>query len=128
MLVRLAQAAIDAQGLPAGKVLGLGAVPTPPPSRIRFFWDFHGPEAEATARHFATHLAEFFARNELALAARVEVLGAGRVSVFSDMPDVPAIVLQQMGHEAADDATPTVAARVGEALRPQRIEPLIPSA
>lgn len=98
----------------------------PPPSRVRFFWDFHGPEAEATARHFATHLGEFFERNDLSLEAGVEARQGGTVSVYSDMPDVPAVILQQLGHEAADDTAPTVAARVGEALRPQRIEPLSP--
>lgn len=29
---------------------------------ITFFWDFHGPRAEGTARHFLRHLDEFLLR------------------------------------------------------------------
>ena len=33
---------------------------------VSFFWDFHGPRAEGTARHFARHLGELFAREAIA--------------------------------------------------------------
>lgn len=34
-----------------------------------YFWDFYGPDAEGTARHFLVHLGEYAARNALELDA-----------------------------------------------------------
>lgn len=33
----------------------------------KYLWDFFGPHAERTARHFEQHLLEFLSKNELAV-------------------------------------------------------------
>jgi hypothetical protein len=35
----------------------------------KYLWDFFGPYAERTARHFEQHLLEFLSKNELAVEA-----------------------------------------------------------
>lgn len=35
------------------------------PRQARLWWDFFGPRAEGTARHFESHLAEFLERERI---------------------------------------------------------------
>jgi hypothetical protein len=40
--------------------------PDPPgPGEVKLFWDFFGPRAEGTARHFRSHLEEFLERESV---------------------------------------------------------------
>jgi len=71
---------------------------------VRLFWDFYGPRAEGTARHFEKHLREFFTREGLPLeASGAEEAAASHWYAYCDV----------------DDAT---ADPVRRALRPQREE------
>jgi hypothetical protein len=71
-------------------------------AEVTYFWDFFGPRAEGTARHFQRHLDEFLAREAVAGC----VTGADE---------------QAAGHWAAWCRTPPTAAEpVRRALRPRR--------
>jgi hypothetical protein len=35
----------------------------PEARKLKLIWDFHGPDAERTARHHATHLEEYLLKN-----------------------------------------------------------------
>lgn len=75
-----------------------------------FYWDFHGPRAEGTARHFRTHLDEFLARERIGgCETGVEGLAAGHWAAWC-----------RAGQEACEP--------VSRALRPRRIldEPDVP--
>lgn len=67
-----------------------------------FFWDFWGPEAERTARHFEHHLLEFLARHDISGAETGVQVEDGHASAFCRPP------------ESAREA-------VGRALRPRRV-------
>lgn len=67
-----------------------------------FYWDFHGPRAEGTARHFRTHLDEFLARERIVgCETGVEELGAAHWAAWC-----------RAGQEACEP--------VSRALRPRR--------
>ncbi len=52
-----------------------------------FFWDFFGPRAEGTARHFQRHLEELFARERVeGCATAVEAPRAGQWTVSCRTP------------------------------------------
>ncbi|MEM6791079.1 MAG: hypothetical protein AAF715_26410 [Myxococcota bacterium] len=76
----------------------------------RLFWDFVGPRAEGTARHFERHLREFFVRERLDLAAS----GVDEVAKYKWF--------------AYCDVDEAVVAAVTKALRPQRQAPSSPAA
>lgn len=91
---------------------------------VRFFWDFHGPHAEKTARHFLEHLREFLSKHDLKLECGCASDAEAHWFAYYDPPDVPQ-ALQPHG------ATPkqgeeTIADQVGRALRPQRVEAQVP--
>jgi hypothetical protein len=72
---------------------------------ITFAWDFFGPRAEGTARHFQRHLEEFLARESVdGCATAVEAPRAGQWTVTCRTP------------EGATDT-------VRRALRPRREQP-----
>ena len=73
-----------------------------------YVWDFHGPHAEGTARHFLEHLGTFC--RQLAL----EGCEAGLES-------------QGPGHHAVWCRTPAAAAAAIQRLRPRRSRPAEPS-
>lgn len=53
-----------------------------------YYWDFHGPDAEGTARHFLAHLGEFIARNGLAgTESGLESSRAGHFATWCKAPD-----------------------------------------
>ncbi len=87
--------------------------------KIRFLWDFYGPGAEKTARHFEQHLKDFFKNNELALPTDVQRLEENHWCASCDPPDVPAAMLEPQP-TTSDEAS--IADKVGRALRPQRVE------
>jgi hypothetical protein len=67
-----------------------------------FFWDFFGPRAEGTARHFQRHLEEFLAREAVAgCSTAVEAPRPGQWTVSCIAP-------------------PAAAEPVRRALRPRR--------
>ena len=69
-----------------------------------YYWDFFGPRAEGTAKHFVRHLNEFFEKNGI-VGCEVDTASAGQ------------------GHVAARCRAPLEAEDVIErALRPQRME------
>lgn len=71
-------------------------------SERRYFWDFFGPNAEGTARHFKEHLDGFLAREGIADATT-------------------GVVSEQPGHWAAYcDAPSAHEASIAQALRPRR--------
>lgn len=62
--------------------------------RMQVLWDFHGPQAEATAEHFLHHLRERLATEAWpAHATGTESAGPGHCAAFAivDAPLVPAI-------------------------------------
>ena len=62
---------------------------------VSFFWDFHGPRAEGTARHFARHLEELFARESIAgCATAVEEAARNHWVVRCDAPAARAEALR----------------------------------
>lgn len=87
---------------------------------VRFFWDFYGPNAEKTARHFVEHLGEFLAKHGLTLSSGC-ASGDDESHWFAycDPPDVPQGLLPpSSGAPGAE----SVADQIGRALRPQRVE------
>ena len=63
---------------------------------VTFFWDFHGPRAEGTARHFGQHLGERFAREAIAgCATAVEEAGRNHWVVRCDVPPLHAEALRR---------------------------------
>lgn len=53
-----------------------------------WYWDFAGPTAEGTARHFRVHLDEFLAREGLGgCETGVESQGPGHAAAFCRAPD-----------------------------------------
>ncbi|MDC0720058.1 hypothetical protein [Nannocystis bainbridge] len=53
-----------------------------------FYWDYYGPDAEGTARHFLVHLGEYIVRNGLPECERgVESSRAGHGAVWCKTPD-----------------------------------------
>lgn len=85
--------------------------------RIRLLWDFRGPDAEGTARHFLTHLLTFLSRNELSLKCEVMKNALGGWSVACEAPDLPAFLA-----ETSKQPKLSVADQLGAALKPQRFE------
>jgi hypothetical protein len=76
--------------------------------RKRYFWDFFGPNAQGTARHFREHLSQFLERHAIE-GCKLELVSAGP------------------GHHAAACVAPSEAAELIEgALRPRRSEPIDP--
>ena len=61
---------------------------------ITFFWDFFGPRAEGTARHFLRHLEEFLQREAVSdCVAEVAAVKAGHWAVSCRTPlDTAAVV------------------------------------
>jgi hypothetical protein len=52
-----------------------------------FYWDFYGPRAEGTARHFVKHLDEFLHRERVdGCASGVEQLGAAHWAAWCRTP------------------------------------------
>jgi hypothetical protein len=98
--------------------------------KIRFLWDFFGPRAEGTAKHFEKHLLQFLAANSLTLPTGVLQESENHVVVFCDPPDVPGALQQEApSHEAeaSTNSEPTkeaIADQIGRALRPNRVEPV----
>ena len=73
-------------------------------ARQRYLWDFFGPNALGTARHFREHLLQFLERHAL-VGCEVELVSAGP------------------GHHAVGCVAPGEAAELIEgALRPKRRE------
>jgi hypothetical protein len=59
-----------------------------------FYWDFFGPRAEGTARHFQKHMDEFLARQAVAgCVTGVDTLRDGHWAAWCRTPDeaVPTI-------------------------------------
>lgn len=53
-----------------------------------YFWDYYGPDAEGTARHFRVHLDEYIARGKLAeCETGVEAPGPGHGVAWCRAPD-----------------------------------------
>jgi len=53
-----------------------------------WYWDFAGPTAEGTARHFVVHLDEFLAREGIAgCETGVESQGPGHAAAYCRGPD-----------------------------------------
>lgn len=53
-----------------------------------FYWDYYGPDAEGTARHFLVHLGEYIVRAGVADCERgVESTRAGHCAVWCKAPD-----------------------------------------
>jgi hypothetical protein len=53
-----------------------------------YYWDFFGPRAEGTARHFHVHLLEFLAKNACPeMPTGLESQGARHYAVFCHPPD-----------------------------------------
>ena len=75
--------------------------------RPTLYWDFHGPTAEGTARHFRAHLDEFLEREGLSAGCEtgVEVGAPGRHAAA--------------WCRCAEDRVATI----GRALKPRRVEP-----
>jgi hypothetical protein len=68
-------------------------------------WDFFGPNAEGSARHFRKHLDEFLSANECAgCSTGVRSEGEGHHAAFCDAPE-------------------GAAAAIARALRPRRVTP-----
>lgn len=53
----------------------------------RYYWDFFGPMAEGTARHFQHHLEEFFAREKMEGCNSGVDVAPGQVSAWVDAPE-----------------------------------------
>jgi len=87
--------------------------------KLRFFWDFHGPSAERTARHFEQHLGEFLARHSIELPVMTAESGGGSWAVHCDPPDVPAEL-----EPLVEGEPERVSDQLGQALRPNRVESL----
>jgi hypothetical protein len=52
-----------------------------------YYWDFFGPNAEQTARHFDEHLRQFLAKNAIAgCETGLESAGAGHFAAFCVAP------------------------------------------
>lgn len=70
--------------------LGYGDVAvseTAPTPTTTFYWDFFGPYAERTARHFDVHLQQFLEKNAVAgCQTGVESAGAGHFAAFCVAP------------------------------------------
>ncbi|WP_434414946.1 hypothetical protein [Nannocystis pusilla] len=53
-----------------------------------FYWDYYGPDAEGTARHFLVHLGEYIVRAGVPDCERgVESTRAGHCAVWCKTPD-----------------------------------------
>ncbi len=62
-----------------------------------YAWDFYGPHAEGTARHFLRHLHEFWARAALeGCEAGLESNGAGHHAVWCKTPESADAAIQQL--------------------------------
>lgn len=58
-----------------------------PSPTTTYYWDFFGPHAERTARHFDEHLKQFLEKNAVAgCATGVESAGAGHFAAFCVAP------------------------------------------
>lgn len=88
--------------------------------QVRLLWDFRGPDAEQTAKHFEEHLREFFQEHDLEMPSGTSPAEGSVWSAFCDPPDLPgALEEAESGHAPANEP---VADRVGRALRPSRVE------
>lgn len=53
-----------------------------------YYWDYYGPDAEGTARHFLAHLGEYIARAGVAgCESGVESTRAGHCAVWCRAPE-----------------------------------------
>lgn len=53
-----------------------------------YYWDFHGPDADGTARHFLVHLGEYIARGGLlGTESGLESAGPGHCATWCKAPD-----------------------------------------
>ena len=60
---------------------------TAPVSTSTYYWDFFGPNAEQTARHFDQHLQQFLAKNAIGgCETGLESAGAGHFAAFCVAP------------------------------------------
>lgn len=63
---------------------------------ITFFWDFYGPRAEGTARHFQKHLDEFLRREQVAgCATGLEAPASNHWAVSCRAPAAAAEVVRR---------------------------------
>lgn len=66
-------------------------------SRTIFAWDFHGPHAEGTARHFLEHLHDFCRKLALeGCEAGLESLGPGHHAVWCRTPPAAVAEVQRL--------------------------------
>lgn len=53
-----------------------------------YYWDYYGPDAEGTARHFRVHLDDYIARSALVgCETGTESAGAGHCAAWCRTPD-----------------------------------------
>lgn len=88
--------------------------------QVRLLWDFRGPDAEQTAKHFEGHLKEFFRKHDLEMPSGITHTEGPVWSAYCDPPDVPGALVQAEG--GRDPLEEPLADKVGRALRPSRIE------
>ena len=88
--------------------------------QVRLLWDFRGPDAEQTAKHFEVHLREFFRKHDLAMPSGITPAEGSNWSAFCDPPDVPS-ALEEATNGRVPESEP-IADQVGRALRPTRVE------
>lgn len=88
--------------------------------QVRLLWDFRGPHAEQTARHFEEHLREFFQKHSLEMPSGVEPTEGTSWSAYCDPPDLPSALEQEAGGQTS--SSEPIADRVGRSLRPSRVE------
>jgi hypothetical protein len=63
---------------------------------VTYFWDFFGPRAEGTARHFQRHLDEFLAREAVGgCTTGAEELAAGHWAAWCRTPPAAAEPVQR---------------------------------
>lgn len=61
----------------------------------RYFWDFFGPHAEGTARHFHKHLDEFLVRENIQGCSTGVVGNGEHFAAYCDTPDEHRDVIQR---------------------------------
>lgn len=88
--------------------------------QVRLLWDFRGPDAEQTAKHFEVHLREFFRKHDLDMPSGITRVEGSDWSAFCDPPDVPKALVEADGGETP--LKEAVADQIGRALRPSRVE------
>lgn len=64
---------------------------------IILYWDFFGPDAEGTARHFRVHLDDFIARGALVgCETGIESAGPGHHAAWCKAPDAAREALMRL--------------------------------